>query len=241
MLSTHGFGAIYTSGHGDLGLGEGTKLEPHIHLHAGAFVNGAPLPADGEYEPDALSIVVPQSTFNFVVDNGGRAAGVDWDPIGVAAGEGYYYLPESSGGPGGATALGAPFFGIGAEEVTPGHFDNDSLTLTLTNAVMPAGGQFSMWQNGISPTFYMSTNDGISSADAFTLTNIALSDHDHVNWGFTTAGTYVLTFEVSAMVGGIPETASADFTFFVPEPSTYGLLAGGLTLAIVAIRRKRRN
>lgn len=217
----------FTSGHGDLGLGEGSTLELHLHLHDA-----------GEIAPDEAVIRVPASTYGFVADNGGRPAGSAWDDIGVAAGESYWFLPQSNSGAGGAATLGAPFLGIGGEEIEFGAFDGNLFTLTLTGASMPDGGNFSLWTDGFTPTFYMSTVDGISAADAFVL-DLDASDHDHANWGFTVAGTYELTFTVTAAIEGIEQSDTATFTFqVVPEPSTYAACAGAGALALVLLRRR---
>lgn len=217
----------FASGHGDLGLGEGSTLELHLHLHEA-----------GEIAPDEAVIRVPASTCGFVSGYGGRPAGSAWDGIGVAAGESYWFLPQSNSGTGGAAALGTPFLGIGGEEITPGVFDDNAFTLTLTGAVMPVGGNFSLWTDGLSPTFYMATVDGISAVDAFVL-DLDSSDHAHANWGFTVAGTYELTFTVTAAIDGVEQSDTATYTFqVVPEPSAYAGLAGAGALALVLLRRR---
>ena len=126
--------ALYTSGHGDVGLGELSELEPHIHLESGAVVGGLALTEDTEFEPDELLIFVSDATRDYVTSLGGRPAGAAWDPIGVGAGESYWFLPESGLGAGGATALNTPFLGVGGEEITLGAFDGNVITFTLTDA-----------------------------------------------------------------------------------------------------------
>ncbi|MEM8549196.1 MAG: choice-of-anchor M domain-containing protein [Verrucomicrobiota bacterium] len=244
LFTLHGAQAAVnlTAGHADLGLGEGTELEPHIHVETGGAVGGVTeTNLDGmEYEADEINILVPSSTFDYVMNTfNGRLAGTEWDPIGVSEGEGYWFLPQVDSGPGGAGALGAPFLGIGAEEVDTGVFDGDALTLTLIGANMPDGAHFSMWQDGPTPNFFMTTTDGFGPGDAFTLGDIALNDHEHVNWGFSHAGIYELTFQSSGFVGGSLETAQETFTFVVPEPSTYGLLTGMAVMMLVLVCRRR--
>jgi surface-anchored protein len=233
--------SLFTAGHGDLGLGEGTKLEPHVHLSAGAVVDGVPLAAGAEFEADAIRIFVPDSTRDYIAGVGGRPADAAWDALGVAAGESFWFLPETNVGAGGAAALGAPFLGIGGEEVTLGTFDGNLLTLTLTGASMPAGGQFSIWANsGFGPNFFMSTVDGISALDTLSL-DLDSSDHFHVNYGFTAPGLYALEFEVSALQGGSPVSASGTYSFLVsiPEPSSAILLLGFAGFGLVSLRRRR--
>jgi surface-anchored protein len=144
-------------------------------------------------------------------------------------------LPKSNSGPGGAAALNAPFLGIGSEELDPGDWTGD-LSLTLTG--MSGPGVFSLWQDGFSPTFFMSTFDGVSGADTISFT---AGGHDHFNYGFTQPGLYEVTFEVAGThsVDGF-KTGSATYSFhvvggYVPEPGSFGLLA----LGALVLRRLR--
>lgn len=227
---------LYTEGHGDLGFGDHSTIEPHMHLHGGATVDGSPLASDTEYEPDELIVYVPDSTRQWVADNGGRPAGTAWDPIGVLAGEEYWFLPASNSLAG---TLGAPFLGLGTEHMDTGVFDNDELSMTLTAMTGPAGGHFSLWYDGFGPTFEMSTADGISAAD--TVANFPIPAHDHRNWGFTKPGTYELTFEISGTQGGTPVAEPGTFTFqVVPEPGSLTILLAGL-VSLVALGRGRRR
>ena len=234
--------ADYTGGHGDLGIGyEGGELELHVHLHEESVVDGTPLDADGEYGPDEITIVVPYTTYEHVVDVGGRDPAAAYDPIGVNAGEGYWFLPATDSGPGGADALGTPFLGLGAEELDPLDWVGQ-LTLSLVSVSGP--GYFSMWVGGFVPTFFMSNLDGISGADQFLLD---AGGHEHVNFSFSQAGTYQITLSASgthAIDGEVNDTATYTFEVqgqgdpsSVPEPSTAGLLVmSGLLLA----RARRR-
>ena len=226
--------ATLTFGHVDaIGIGyDGTDLEPHVHAE-NATVDGV-LVADGEYAPDEVAIVVPASTFNHTTTTGGRAAGPEWNPIGVAAGQSYWFLPQGSTL---SNSLGAPFAGIAAEELNPADWSGN-LTVKLTAANMPIGGQFSLNRtDGLGvPTFYMATLGGISGTDSLEITPGA---HRHYNWYFTAEGTYDLTFEISGthLTDGA-KSSSATFSFnVVPEPSA-GLLGA---LGAFALLRRRRN
>lgn len=234
--------ALYTAGHGDFGFGEGGTVEPHVHLHAGATVDGLALGGDTEYDPGDVIIFVPDTTYDYIQNNvGGRPAGAAWDPIGVNAGESFWFLPETGGSaPGSADSMGAPFFGIGGEEIDLGAFDSSVFTLTLKGAALPAGGDFSLWTGSLSPTFSMSTVDGISDADTLSL-DLGTSGHMHANWGFTAPGLYELDFEVSALQGSATVTASATYSFLVsvPEPSSAAALFGLVALSLSFFRRRR--
>lgn len=230
---------VYSAGHADIGLGDGPNLELHLHAHAGAVINGLPISADTEYSPADSLIRVPQSTYNYIVSQGGRNPNPAWNPIGVAAGEPYWFLPFSNSGLGGAAALGAPFLGIGAEDVDLGVFDANTLWLRLigmSGSGPAAGGHFAAWIPG--PTFYMATSDGISAADEI---EVSVGGHDHYAFGFTKPGIYQLTFEARGTIGGDPVTDVATFTFeVVPEPTSLALLSGATALLGLAILRRIR-
>jgi surface-anchored protein len=216
--------ATLTSGHVDfIGIGyHDGELEPHSHAEAGAVVDGVPLTADTEYELGELTV----QTFTTTT----RPLNMAWEPIGVADGESFWLFSPTD-------VPGQPYIGIGAEELVPG--DWTGLTVTLTGMTGPAGGHFSLWQEDAGvPTFFMSTLGGISSADAYTFADLSLKDHAHFGWGFTEEGIYNLTFEISGthVVDGA-KTASATYSFVIPEPSSALLGAFGA----FALLRRRRN
>lgn len=217
---------VWSSGHGDLGIEYleppevvSPELEPHWHLEGGV-VDGVPR-LDEEFEAGDLDVRVPRSTYLDVLSKGGRPAGSAWDPMGVAAGESYWVLPQSGTL---ADSLGVPFLGIGTEDLAPGDWGTP-ITLTLTGFSGP--GTFSMWQDGITPNFFMTTLDGVSGADAYAQ---AAGAHGHVNWGFSLDGTYQLTLQASgthSAAGAM--TGEQTFAFVVvPEPNSLGLLVLGV-------------
>jgi surface-anchored protein len=224
--------ATFISGHVDfIGIGyEGGVFEPHSHAHAGAVVliDGVPteLTEDTEYELGEL--IVQTSTTSL------RAADAAWNSTGVESGQSYYILSETE-------IEGQPFIGVGAEELTPGDWNSD-ITITLTGATgsgITAGGIFSLAQtSGGVPTFFMSTLNGISEADVFSM-DLNADAHAHFIWGFTEVGTYNLTFEIAGTHSlDNVEPATATYTFnVVPEPSS--ALLGGI--GALALLRRRRN
>jgi surface-anchored protein len=213
--------SIYTSGHGDFGIGYNGGFELHYHLHSGAVVDGVALIADDEYDPGDLIVTVGNITE-------ARPVGAGYNFIGVAAGTQVWNLPQIEN-------VSLPFFGLGSEELDPLDFVG-SLTLKLT--AMSGPGAFSMWDdNGGSPISVFATSDGITGADSLVLTP---GGHDHYNWTFTQWGLYELTFEVSGEHGldGIgSDTATYSF-YIVPEPSRAVLLVG--SLIGLTLRRNRR-
>ncbi|MCU0797037.1 MAG: choice-of-anchor M domain-containing protein [Akkermansiaceae bacterium] len=224
--------AVISSGHVDvIGIGyvdegSGFELEPHSHAEAGAIVDGVPLGADTEYEPGELTILVPTTTQST------RAGGSQWDAMGISAGSPYWFLPQSGLT---ADALGAPFAGIGTEELTLADWPSD-IFFNLIAMSGPAGGHFSMAVVTLgNPLFVMSTANGIDFTDTW---NQPAGDHRHVSWFFTQPGDYDLTFLIYGehITDGL-KTATATYSFtVVPEPST-ALLAG---LGALALFRRRR-
>ena len=227
LTSTYATAATLTSGHVDfIGIGYvAGELEPHSHAHEGAVVDGSPLGADTEFEVGDLTVQTYLTTT--------RLAGSAWDPVGVGSGQSFWTLTETE-------TAGQPFVGIGAEELNPADWDG-AITITLTDASgsgILAGGKFSLWQGSLTPNFFMSTNDGISGADVFSM-DLNEGDHAHFGWGFTEEGIYDLTFEIAGThVGDNAKTATATYSFSViPEPSSALLGAFGA----LALLRRRRN
>jgi surface-anchored protein len=130
---------------------------------------------------------------------------------------------------------------LASEELTPGDWDT-AITFTLGSVTSPSGnGTFSMWANdglGI-PTFHFSsTNPGETNDNNNFLSNFS---HDHVNWGFTEPGEWLVELTASGTPAGAGSPVSATETLsfsVIPEPST-SLLAGLSVLGLV-VRRKRK-
>jgi surface-anchored protein len=226
----------YTAGHADLGLGDEDELELHLHCHEHATVDGVMLDDAEEYNPADAVIVVPESTKNYLHDQGGADA-VTAAKLSLSEGADYWFLPDIVSL---ASQLNAPHFGLGAEDVYTGVFDDDMLNLTLkAMPVSPEGGQFAMSYLG---DWLMTTADGISENDTYQ--GIPVGFHDHPKWMFTKPGTYQLTFEASAYQGGTLVTNVNTFTFqVVPEPGILVLLVSaiGFGVGMMALRRRRQR
>jgi len=220
-LATARGAAIYTAGHGDIGIAyEGGALEPHVHIHDGSIVDGVPVnnPPDGEeYDPGDILIFVSNPSVP-------RPAGAQWDFIGVSAAAPIWYLPQTED-------PAKPWLGIASEELDPGDWTGP-LTITLTGASGP--GAFSLYDTDTfgTPTVRMATGDGISGADFI---NHVAGSHYHGNYTFTEPGIYELTFLIAGIHnvdGAVSASATYTFGVTVPEPGSaaLGLLAGAMLL-----------
>lgn len=186
-------------------------FEPHVHNHGGAdaaIVNGSPVVDESEYEPGEITIVVPNTsttTFNSQT---------------------YYWLPQDETD---AANNGAPFAGIGLEELSAGDWVGGTLTLTLLSITGP--GDIVLWQDGFpaADIFFDSAGD---------IRNFEAGSHTHLNWGFSAVGSYQLEFGISGehVVDGL-QSASGVYNFeVIPEPSA-ALLGAFASLGLLRRRR----
>ena len=215
-ISQLAHGALWTAGHGDLGIGyEDGALEPHWHLgedNESVTLGGSsgPLGPEGaEYE---AADITPVTSLTQTI-----------------GGSSYYVFPATEN----ATV---PFIGFGTEELSAGDWTGD-LTLSLTGASGP--GSFSLFSIDSfgAVTTLMDSSDGFSTVDTITL---APETHTHHTWAFSQQGSYDLIFQVTGdHISGVEKSASATYSFsVVPEPSTAGLLLGAAALALTVVRRR---
>lgn len=203
--------SLITGGHIDLpafGYDTVGGFEPHIHNEGGpdgVIIDGVREENDTEYAPDELIVFVnPLSTTS----------------LGVTS---YYWLPETEVA---AAANNVAFVGIGLEELNLADWVGGTVTLTLLSATGP--GEFRLWQDD----GFGGAIDYLDTLNSVTSFSLAPGSHTHYNWGFTELGVYNLEFEISGthVVDGA-QSASAIFTYAVPEPSSVLLGLGGLLLA----------
>lgn len=217
---------LYTSGHADIGLGfhDGG---PEFHFHAeDACIGGVP-DVSGEFEPDAILVVVPDHVMTIL------SGGSSWAFTGTTAGSPIWILPQHHGADGhGHEDEDMPFLGIGTEEIPSGLFVGNQVSLTLGSISGP--GHFSLWQTDPfgEPIVYMSSFDP-ASANVLVL---PVGLHGHYNWGFTEPGLYQIELIASGLLLDQTQTTiSGVFSFLVvPEPSSLLFL----TLGRLALSRK---
>lgn len=193
---------FYRSGHGDLYVDHSPESGPSLWLRSELE------PGAGEllYDPHEPCIEVSRATFEMTSDFGGRPAGEQWDFLGVAAAQPFWYLPQEP-------RAGVPWLGLAARAIPFEHPASEGFTLSLVDVEAPPGGVFSIWISDVfgEPIPLLSTREGPWEL------HVASGAHVHVNWGFSVAGRYDLGFRVEGASndGGAPETASATFRFEV--------------------------
>jgi surface-anchored protein len=186
-------------------------FEPHLHNEGGAdgaIINGVRETNDSEFEPGDVTIVVPELSTTTLHS------------------QTYYWLPQDETD---AANNGAPFLGIGLEELDPVDWTGGNVTISLVSISGP--GSIMIWQDAFpDPTIFFDSTGGSVALGA--------GSHTHYNWGFTAPGVYELEFEISGNHGvdGL-KSASAIYNFqVIPEPSTALL---GVMGALGLFRRRR--
>jgi len=228
-----GFDAyLYSAGHADIQVGyENGELTMFYELSGSAKVNGATLSTEMDAAPTDVSVVIPETAL--VTGDGRLPSPFAGDPL--------YLIKDTSQG-----IATQPYLGFGAEDIDPGVFANDALTVTLTGfASSVTGGQAILYGSGFWASPNMNTADGVSATDSITVYSLG---HDHYNFGFTAAGTYDLTFTATGTLadGGATLTVTDTFHFVVgdqpaavPEPTSLAL--SGLALGCAALVAARRR
>lgn len=221
----------YTSGHADIrAVYDGGQLTVLMQGDSSTVIDGSPLGSGhpiGAYRfaGGDVDIIVPDNaqtkftvTPTFPNLNLGKSVG---DDVWVLS-----QNPIST----------QPFFGFSTESV-PGGVFSGGIRFQLVDFVGP--GEFSLWQAGVfgAFTFFNTTIDGISAADALTRPT---GSHDHYNWGFSAPGVYEVTWQASGTLlnGSTLTSEPSTFTFVVvPTPSTAA--AALLSCGLLAGRRRR--
>jgi surface-anchored protein len=175
---------LYDRGHGDVFISYDEPRGLWLSLRSAL---------DGEeqevlYSPADVCVLVGPDTRQEVVELGGRPPDPSWDPVGVGAGEAFWYLPE-------VAIEGRPWFGISTEGVPLDQVPSGELSLALRVVGAPAGARVSSFDSGEgdgTPRFIYST-----VTEQLTSPRI-VGSHAHMSWTFSHAGDYWLEFTATA-------------------------------------------
>jgi surface-anchored protein len=120
-----------------------------------------------------------------------------------APGDDVWILPDTE-------VAGLLFAGYGAEEIAPGDFANDTLTLTVHDA----WGDVDLYtvDDFGTPAVEFDSDEGPGSWQ------VTAGGHGHLNWAFGEAGLYKLTVEAEGVLAATGETVSTgevDYWFWV--------------------------
>lgn len=220
--------AVFTEGHADLSVRlVGDELQLGVNL-LGAVIDGN---LENGFMPlSDIILFVPDTTKELRTEN--VPGLLNFDPIGVPAGDEVYRLPASGTE---ALILQSPFFGFGTYLLNAADFSSP-VTFTLTGFESANGGEFSVYQDSFpGPTFYMATANGIDANDKLVM---PVGAHDHYNFVFTEPGLYRLSFNVTAThktLGLLTASGSlaSGVTTTVPEVSTLLLVSVSMFTVVV--------
>jgi surface-anchored protein len=225
--------AIWTSGHGGHKITyDGTSLIGVWSAAGGCVINGETTMASADYALGALLPVMP------FAESTARAAGSEWDFIGVSAGADVWVFPE-------VQEAALPWIGFNTKALADADWDgNISITLqSVTGTGVDAGGQFSIYavdSFSVPTPIYAQTFGGIGGAG---ISLAPVVGHLHTNFAVTKPGDYTATYQISGThtVNGA-ESALASYTYrVIPEPSSLALvLLAGAALLVALIRRWRK-
>ena len=196
------FTAKLSTGEVDIGIAY-EQGEWDLHLHDEV--------ADIEYAPNEALLTIGKEG---LVSRTGVYANSAYDFLGVPNGVSFFVLPETE-------KPNLLYLGVGAEELADDLFKDNMVSFRLASVTGP--GHFSMWQDGNTPTtpiVKMASVDGIDADDAF---SVAAGSHQHVNFAFSRAGTYLVSFFVDAFDHLLTEVEKdsemVTYYFQVREPS----------------------
>ncbi|WP_169980018.1 choice-of-anchor M domain-containing protein [Tautonia rosea] len=181
------------------------------------------------------------------VRRNGASAGSGFDFLGVNAGDEFYVLPFSFS-PSELDFL----FGAGTSDNTP-----DVVFLGLANGLRPQFPtinfefQRDLFEGPGVFSLFSAFGELFASSSATAPDSAPSTIHNHYNWAFSEAGTYILPFKVTATNANGDSVESEIFNFTVqigprttviPEPASIAMMSMGvLVVGGVAVARRRRQ
>lgn len=191
---------VYREGHGDLFISFAAMLDIAVRS---SFGGSAEVPV----APESVCVIVPFESYELAESQGGVPDSDKYAFLGAAAGEPFWLLPQSP-------RAGMPWFGLSTEGVGATLFESGDLELTIVDVHMPDGANLAAWS---SDTFG-EPGPIFTTASGKLAHRFSVGAHVHFNWGFTSAGTYTVYFQVSGERGGVLEESTAHSLRFLVEP-----------------------
>ncbi len=147
-----------------------------------------------------------------------RTAGDGLAVTGVGVGETYWRLPQSASD---ATAEGAPFFNISADESLSSQFINGQVSLNITSVTSPSGsGTCSVYTNP--NTFVNAFTQGVGQTlSPFFIMTQDPHTENHFNFAFSEPGLWTINLTIGNRVGG-GASSVLPFNFLVEANSCGG-------------------
>ncbi|WFB36075.1 choice-of-anchor M domain-containing protein [Kiritimatiellota bacterium B12222] len=229
LTSSYASAAVYTSGHGDIGVGYDDTLnefEPHWHLGSAAVVDGTALGGTGgEFAPHEIvaGISVTRNSPTGLSSS-----------LGVADGSLIYVMGSSTY---------QPNLGFAVEELAGENWVGN-ITLSLNAVTRPSGAEFALYTTNLSGTAIVDEVFSTYDSGATVFGNelpMTPGGHSHYQWGFTEVGQYDLeyTWTGEHITDGLISTTDTFTVNVIPEPSTLFLTTLALMSSFIMLRRKR--
>lgn len=190
-------------------LAPGTRIIAGVHADVvSTFLDGGKLTLGSKADlPEGMATRLAPDKVAFHLEQASKRtvpAGFEFiAPVGSTI----WMAPEVNPGAG----IGKIWPGFNTESVAPGAIEGDRTTLTLKSFEGPGNLELFLGGGFEAPERLWSSKD--ASRRTFTIGRT----HMHANWAFTAAGTYRLSVEATAKVAGIPQSASATYTFVVGD------------------------
>lgn len=230
----------YTAGHADIALTYDASA-PSFALNYTFYTSAVPTSLRNTTRPPAeILSVVPDNQSGSSSTSALRPPGGEWDFIGVAAGQRFWFLPASN-----KTAV--PYLGVSAEglgSTTDWQGLNPTILFSIvgvTQKPLPTS-VVSAWDFGnaggaLRVLWSTATDPWTNAMSPF------VGSHSHYNIGFTDQGRYEVELQASGTRADGMLVISPPARYFfevVPEPA--GLAAAGIGLvALAALRQRRRS
>jgi surface-anchored protein len=161
--------------------------ELHLHVHAED--------AGGEYQPHEVNLLVKREARTTVPDDPAYSfLGTPGSPVWV--------LPE-------VEDPDLLFAGLATEEIEPGTFAGDTVTVSVVAVLGPGGFSIFTTDPFGAPAKLADSQDGLPDH-----IQLPAGTHAHANWAFEAAGTYLLGVRASGVLAATGDRVTSDLAVY---------------------------